>query len=820
MFSRKFFRNLMHLSISVFIVLYITNVVWSLTPNDTYYYLQEALDEVESQAGWEFINSHEGIPIAIIDNGYQSGSIPDLESRLVNGWDFVDDDQYPHAPSGDNYDHGTKMASVIAAVTNNSQGVAGMSWGGQLIVYRVYSKEDDVLDPSKFKQAVYHAIDHYGVRIINASVGHDPGHHPDLRDAVDYAVVNNCLIIGAAGNDSGCDLYEPRYISVSYPAAYSEVLSVGSVSLGRRVVWSNTGAALDLVAPESIYAVIGGGYEYAENTSASTALTTGIAALILANNPSLSYNSLLQLLVNSCDDLQYSCRPCNPLPQTEVAGVGWDSYTGHGRINLFKALTGLQYTVSHKNSPTGITANPGDYIDFWTITQSYVGRRTLSSDDIPSDGYFRWNGLVDDGTFWYSPAIYIYKVNGGSEHTMVLEADVTRPIISNAHLTSCQTITFDLTEEFGPTYIYLAVFDSDGKFDRFDLQNVLVLPYTVELTLQQQLTQGESVKVFGIDVAGNLGHACAGTPPLIPPENLTAINDWNYYQQYQRVKVSWNSLCAGDGTSIERRTSIDPWGEVGTVSGENYFIDYTALGSESYEYRARTYEGGNYSPYSNIFSLLTLPQIPTNVIAITNPEISNNVVINWSPPMYQKPGTISNYSIRRLELNGGNAVMYGPYTSGPVKLCEDIAVSHTYIFGVRTNDIYAHHSIFTGDTVATGSLDWCVGMPNNREGIWEDSVDIQLPEKTSIGQNYPNPFNNSTTFPISLANDEFVNLVIYNIAGQKISTIVDNEKFGSGFYSIQWSGKDQNNQSLASGVYYYLCTVGQLKKAGKLLLIK
>ncbi len=88
------------------------------------------------------------------------------------------------------------------------------------------------------------------------------------------------------------------------------------------------------------------------------------------------------------------------------------------------------------------------------------------------------------------------------------------------------------------------------------------------------------------------------------------------------------------------------------------------------------------------------------------------------------------------------------------------------------------------------------------------------PNSYNIYQNYPNPFNPSTTIRYSLPKNDFVNLVIYNTLGQKVSTLV-NEYQTSGKYSVQF-----NASNLPSGVYFYKIESGNFIKVNKMLLLR
>ncbi len=102
----------------------------------------------------------------------------------------------------------------------------------------------------------------------------------------------------------------------------------------------------------------------------------------------------------------------------------------------------------------------------------------------------------------------------------------------------------------------------------------------------------------------------------------------------------------------------------------------------------------------------------------------------------------------------------------------------------------------------------------------------QLPSIFALGQNYPNPFNLSTTIPFQAGSLELgamrpihITLKIYNIQGQLVKTLVDEDK-SPGSYSIIWDGKDNSGKEVSSGIYFYQLKAGSFKDCKKLLLIK
>jgi|GEM_PF-3143890 len=95
----------------------------------------------------------------------------------------------------------------------------------------------------------------------------------------------------------------------------------------------------------------------------------------------------------------------------------------------------------------------------------------------------------------------------------------------------------------------------------------------------------------------------------------------------------------------------------------------------------------------------------------------------------------------------------------------------------------------------------------------------EVPSKFTLEQNYPNPFNPETVINYQLAAASTVTLLIYNLRGQKIRTLIDEEK-AAGSYSVQWNGKDDSGFAVASGIYVYLITAGEFRDLKKMVLVR
>jgi len=97
--------------------------------------------------------------------------------------------------------------------------------------------------------------------------------------------------------------------------------------------------------------------------------------------------------------------------------------------------------------------------------------------------------------------------------------------------------------------------------------------------------------------------------------------------------------------------------------------------------------------------------------------------------------------------------------------------------------------------------------------------DLSLPKVTAIQSIYPNPFNPETTVQYSLHKADRVEIEIYNIKGQKVKTLI-NEQQNAGHYQVSWQGKDSNGKSVASGMYFCRLKTTSKTLTRKMMLIK
>ena len=314
---------------------YIAHAVDTI-PNDPYYYWSQwGLSKINAPAAWDYTTGAGSVVIAVVDTGVDL-THPDLScpGKLLAGWNFIGDNNNPDDDNG----HGTHVAGIAAACSNNGRGVTGVAWGARLLPVKVLAS-DGYGSYATVAAGITYAVDR-GANIVNLSLG---GHDDSitLADAVRYANDRNRLVVAASGNTNG---------AVLYPAAYPEALAVAATdNLDERYWNSNFGPELDLSAPGvDVYSTYpwnvdnsshpwcyGHAYCLLTGTSMATPHVSGLAALLWSSDRDLTNDRIRDAIQATADDL---------------GTPGRDDYFGHGRINAARALE----SISLRTSPAQI----------------------------------------------------------------------------------------------------------------------------------------------------------------------------------------------------------------------------------------------------------------------------------------------------------------------------------------------------------------------------------------------------------------------------------------------------------------------------------
>lgn len=275
---------------------------FSAGPNDPRLSQQAAyLNAVKAPTAWQTQHGSAAIKIAVIDSGIDVGH-PDLAPKIVSTYNAVTGSTVITDAVG----HGTFVAGVAAAQTDNGIGVAGAGYDTRLIGVKIAGSDGSISVDDEVA-GIRWAADH-GANIINLSLG-GPDYSSAELTAVTYAQSKGVLVVAAAGNQG--DTVK------QYPAAYPGVVAVGATDSARtaRADFSSYGPWVRLAAPGvgivstapragSQFFPTTSGYAAGDGTSFSAPLVAGEAALLKAQNPAQSVAQLRLALIASAHGYQ------------------------------------------------------------------------------------------------------------------------------------------------------------------------------------------------------------------------------------------------------------------------------------------------------------------------------------------------------------------------------------------------------------------------------------------------------------------------------------------------------------------------------------
>ncbi|WP_062648730.1 S8 family peptidase [Streptomyces maremycinicus] len=319
-------------------------------PNDSEYTKQwdlfEATAGMNVPGAWA-TSTGTGVTVAVIDTGYVAHS--DLAANIVGGYDFIADtavsvdgdgrDGNPADP-GDHYAanecgsgvpasnsswHGTHVAGTIAAVTNNSKGVAGIAYGARISPVRVLGKcggyDSDIIDAITWASGgtVSGVPANSNVaKVINMSLGGDGACTSATQSAITAAVNRGTTVVVAAGNESD-------NVANHSPGNCADVISVAATNrTGAKASYSNYGSLVDISAPggqtstgtaNGILSTLNSGtktpssesYAYYQGTSMATPHIAGLVALVKSADSALTPAQIETAIKNNARALPGAC---------------------------------------------------------------------------------------------------------------------------------------------------------------------------------------------------------------------------------------------------------------------------------------------------------------------------------------------------------------------------------------------------------------------------------------------------------------------------------------------------------------------------------
>jgi subtilisin family serine protease len=342
------------------------------TPNDPLYPSEWHLGKIGAPAAWDLARGTSSIIVAVVDTGVDANH-PDLVNKVVPGYNAYNDNN----DSSDVYGHGTMVAGIIGAESNNGLGVSSVGWMNPVMPIRITDSSLAVYY-SVVANGITWAADH-GAKVINTSIAGVAG-SATVTSAASYARNKGALVIAAAGN---CGCFDSTSENTS-------IISVSATDGSDNLAsWSSQGNYVDVAAPGvAIYTTTsGGGYGAPSGTSVASPVVAGVVALMMSANPSLKPSQIESLLEATTDDL---------------GPAGYDTAYGYGRLNAYRAVA-----AAATNSPPPDTTAPVASITSPGNGSTVSGGVSVSVSATDNTGVTRVD-LYVDGSFYASDATAPY----------------------------------------------------------------------------------------------------------------------------------------------------------------------------------------------------------------------------------------------------------------------------------------------------------------------------------------------------------------------------------------------------------------------------
>ncbi|MBO7047204.1 MAG: S8 family serine peptidase, partial [Prevotella sp.] len=351
---------------------YDTYIKTCMSANDNYYYNQWGPLHIHAEDAWNITTGSPSVKVAVIDcDGFEYNH-PDLNygSDSYSNISVSDGINYVSPNDSTPEDkHGTMVAGIICAKTNNWTGIAGIAGGnnsaGSKIIPYCISKTSHVIC------AINDAVTK-GVKVINMSIGCSEGFF--INQAITDAYNNGVTLVCSSGNDSSSQ--------ICYPASHTLTIAVGSInSSDMRDPDSNYGNGLDLVAPGvgiwSTATAHDNYYKFGYGTSFAAPHVSGVVALMLSVNSSLTPYKIRNILNSTASKIKPNIYLYN--------SSGWNDTVGYGLIDAHKAVLNSLYisgpSIPCDNSVYSISNLPSSYTVTWSWQNPYGPVLKLGTSD-------------------------------------------------------------------------------------------------------------------------------------------------------------------------------------------------------------------------------------------------------------------------------------------------------------------------------------------------------------------------------------------------------------------------------------------------------
>lgn len=309
------------------------------TPNDPLVSNQYHINRISCYTAWDVWKGDTNTVIGIIDSG-TDWDHPDLAGNIkynyndpidgvdndndgfvdnYRGWDVSGNDNNPIVVASD---HGSHVSGCAAAVTDNGTGVASPGFNCKFLPIKA-SLDASATAINNGYDGITYGADH-GCHVLNCSWGRSGGFSQFEQDVINYAAINNDVLVVAAAGNSGLEIDH-------YPSAYENVTAVAATGTSdSKASYSNYGYFIDVCAPGTNVraTVFDDSYVTMTGTSMASPVAAGCAAMIRSRWPSMTAEQAAMQLRITCDNIANA-----------TGNSAFPGKLGKGRVNLFRALT-------------------------------------------------------------------------------------------------------------------------------------------------------------------------------------------------------------------------------------------------------------------------------------------------------------------------------------------------------------------------------------------------------------------------------------------------------------------------------------------------
>jgi hypothetical protein len=280
----------------------------------------------------------------------------------------------------------------------------------------------------------------------------------------------------------------------------------------------------------------------------------------------------------------------------------------------------------------------------------------------------------------------------------------------------------------------------------------------------------------------------------LEPRFSERVNNAVMTAAYNRpVSKNQSAFASTNSRALTGYTVYRDGTEIGSVAAAILQYVDSGLDAGTYNYTIiANYDEGDSDPAGPVGITITLPG-PASVTGTSNWP---NILIQWTAPSRSR--AVESYNVYQ-------GTTFVANTTSSFLLHTNVPAG-TYTYNVA--------AVYTGGHEG----DWTASNVINHEEPSNTDPNL-IPMVTELNGNYPNPFNPTTNIKFGLSQNEFVNLVVYNIKGEKVCTLIDNE-MEAGYHNVLWNGRDDSGKVVSSGVYFYKMRAGTYTSTRKMILMK